>query len=189
MLNAKCRIPNSEFRILNFAFLLGPLLLCASCQTPGGPGTGEPVVRDDVVAIRQFYEMDPWVRDDEGRIVGIRSRVYFVAATRSDEEVPKGVFVPGTIRAQLFAVVLRPDGRYERQAVHEWTLDQQQARGYRVTRRSAMGESYGLVYRWPPSVDVSGKEVQVVLSYQRQDGEIISHRGSRFPVPVSSARF
>ena len=163
--------------------LLSVLGLLIGCETPGGPNVAAGAARDNVVMIRQFYAADPWIRDAEGRVSGVLVRVYFAAAAK-DDEVPKGILVPGTIKATLYALAPRPDGSYERRLAYEWTFDEQQAQGYRVRRVSRMGYSYGLILRWPPEVDVVGREIQIQFSYQREDGKVITQRGSRFRVPL-----
>ena len=35
-----------------------------------------------------------------------------------------------------------------------------------------------------PEVDVVGREIQIQFSYQREDGKVITQRGSRFRVPL-----
>lgn len=162
-------------------------LLSAGCQSLGG-ASGPAASRDDIVAIRQFYVTEPWVRDEEGRVVGIMARVYFVPATKSDNEVPKGVFVRGTIKAALFTLNVRADGTYERQLAHEWSFTPQQAEVFRVLKPSLMGYSYALVLRWPQELDVMGREVQVMISYEREDGKTIAARGTRFRIPLPLGR-
>ncbi len=164
-------------------FGLGLAMLAAGCQTGGWSGSGTPPVRDDIVAIRQFYATEPWIRDEEGRVSGLFVRVYFVAAV-GNEAVGKGVFVPGTIKAALYTLTVRPDGSYDRQPVYEWSFDEQQAAGFRLRTPSVMGYSYGLILRWPPEVNVMGREIQVVLSYEKQDGKVVTARGTRFRVPL-----
>lgn len=164
------------------AAFVGLLLLSALPLLTGCAGLGT-AANDNVVMIRQFYAADPWIRDEEGRVAGVLARVYFAAAAR-DDEVPKGIFVPGTIKAELYVLTLRPDGTNERVLVHEWTFDEQQAQGYRVRRTSRMGSSYGLILRWPPEVNVTGREIQMQFSYKTQAGKVITQRGSRFRVPL-----
>jgi hypothetical protein len=157
------------------------LAFAAGCEVPG-PDVG-PQLRDDIVAIQQYPPTDPWLRDDEGRITGLRTRIYLLPAAR-EEEVPKGVFVPGLIQASLYALTPRADGSYERQLVHEWSFDEREAAGYRISHPSVMGQSYGLLLRWPSNLDLAGREIQIMLSYQRKDGETIARRGTRFRVPL-----
>jgi hypothetical protein len=163
--------------------LLSALPLTTGCEALGSMGAPGSTARDNVVMIRQFYAADPWIRDEEGRVTGVLARVYFAAAAR-DDEVPKGIFVPGTIKAELYALTPRPDGVYERVLAHEWTFDEQQAQGYRVRRVSRMGCSYGLILRWPAEVNLVGREIQMQFSYQTQDAKVITQRGSRFRVPL-----
>jgi hypothetical protein len=165
-----------------WGLVLGALLLCAGCETPGGPQVG-PQARDDIVAIQQYPPTDPWLRDEEGRVNGMRTRVYFLPAA-GEQQVPKGIFVPGTIHAALYVLFPRPDGSYERQLAHEWDFNERGAEGFRIRRPSVMGQSYGLILRWPMELDLAGREIQITLSYQRSDGEAIARRGTRFRVPL-----
>jgi hypothetical protein len=167
--------------------LLSALPLLTGCESLGSVGAPAGTVRDNVVMIRQFYAADPWIRDEEGRVTGVLARVYFAAAAR-DDEVPKGIFVPGTIKAELYILTLRPDGSNERVLIHEWKFDEQQAQGYRVRRVSRMGCSYGLILRWPPEVNVMGREIQMQFSYQTQAAKVVTQRGSRFRVPLPAGR-
>jgi hypothetical protein len=159
------------------------LTLAAGCQAPGPAIPTGHELRDDIVAIQQYPPTDPWLRDEEGRIVGIRTRVYFLPSA-GQKETPKGVFVPGLIKAALYSMAPRSDGSYERTLVKEWSFDQREAEGLRINHRSVMGESYGLILRWPSAAVVAGREIQVVLSYQRMDGESVVRRGTRFRVPL-----
>jgi hypothetical protein len=141
------------------------------------------MLRDDIVAIRQFYSTEPWMRDAEGRYTGVFVRVYLLSA-----QTEKGAFVPGTVKAAMYALTPRSDGTYGRELVHEWSFNQQQAAGYRLRKPSVMGDSYGFWLRWPAELELMGREVQVMLSYQKKDGEVIARRGSRFRVPVPTGQ-
>lgn len=153
---------------------------CATTPDATRPPGG---LRDDIVAIRQFYAAEPWIRDDDGRVTGLAARVYFIAP-RTELGDFKGVFVRGPIHAEMHALRLRPDGTYERERVCEWTFNTYEAASFRVTQPSIMGYSYGLYLRWPPEMDVMGREIQVLFSFTRPDGQVVARRGSRFRVPL-----
>jgi hypothetical protein len=162
--------------------LVGLSLLTAGCEALG-PAAARPELRDDIVAIQQYPPTDPWLRDENGRAAGLQSRVYFLPVA-SGEQMAKGVFVSGTIKASLYAMLPRADGTYTRELAYEWSFDSRAAEGFRIRRPSVMGESYGLILRWPATLDLSGREVQLVYTYERKDGEVITRRGSRFRVPL-----
>ena len=163
-------------RVVWIAGLLVPVL-SAGCAAPG------PVLHDDVVTIYHFYRLEPWVKDEEGRIAGLEARVYFVPAGER-----KGAFVSGTIKATLCIRTPRPDGTYERTLVHEWTFDEAQAEGFRIVEPSRMGESYGFILRWPGEVNVAGRETEIRFSYVRKDGRVIIGRATPLMVPGFFAR-
>lgn len=152
------------------------LLTLAGCAEGNWSTTGH--LRDDVVAIHQFPPTRPWLEDEDGRVRGLCVRLYFISA-----ETQRGVFVPGSMEVELFALAPRPEGGYERTLMHTWTLDQREAAGYRVTKRAVMGESYGLVLWWPPELDLAGREIQLMYHYKRKDGQVISKRSSSLLVP------
>ncbi len=180
------------------AFLTIVLAGCAAPQPaakppppllPGPQAPKKPVAApkgatttDNIVEIAQFYASQPWIVDDEGRYVGLRVRAYFVSG-----ETGKGAFVPGTITASLFALTTRPDGTYSREKVYDWTFDAQQAYPFEIPKPSPMGYSYGLILRWPPELNLMGREIQVVLSYQRQNGQLVVARGIQHTVPYPGA--
>ncbi len=165
----------------------GPLaLLSAGCELFGRREPEPPAERDDIVAIRQYYSTQPWTWDPEGRVSGILARVYFLPTGDAKGNL-KGTFVPGTIRAQLHALSLRPDGTYARELLHEWVLPPDEARPFRTVKPSILGESYAFVLRWPSELKVAGREIQVTFSYQRQDGRVVSQPSTRFRVPLPGA--
>mgnify|MGYP000210642630 CR=1 FL=1 len=133
----------------------------------------------DVVAVYTYYDSDPWLRDVDGHVVGFKVRAY-IASGRTD----KGIFVPGDI--EVTASLLRPrrGGGFLREPVHEWRFSEAEARGFRVRKPSILGESYGLVLRWPPDLDLSGRRVEIQISYQRSDGVVIKGPPRALSVPL-----
>lgn len=133
----------------------------------------------DVVAVYTYYDSEPWLRDVDGLVVGFKVRAY-IASGRTD----KGIFVPGDI--EVTASLLRPrrGGGFLREPVHEWRFSEAEARGFRVRKPSILGESYGLVLRWPPDVDLSGRRVEIQVSYQRSDGVMIKGPPRALSVPL-----
>jgi hypothetical protein len=163
----------------------------SGCVTPPAGGNGAsrraaPDVTagtyDDIYDIVQFYETYPWVRDDEARITGITTRVYFPSSSQR-----AGVFVPGTIVATLHELRSKPDGTSERKQIYQWDFDARRAYDFRHRNPSTMGQSYLLFLRWPRELSLMGHRIQVTLSYTRKDGQVVSARGTEFRVPAPGA--
>jgi len=150
-----------------------PLLLTAGCASL------DPRVRDDIVEICQFPPPLMWLHDVEGRVTGIHIRLYLVSG-----QTDRGVFVPGTVNATLYALAVRPDGSYERKVAQTWAFDERQATDFRFTTPSPMGNSYGLFLKWPSGLALAGREVQLEISYRRRDGHVVRAQGGRFTVPL-----
>lgn len=157
----------------------------------GGQGTSAPrpppidpmqvPERDNIVRIFTIWGNVPWITDGDRFAIGVKARVYFV-----DSETERGAFVTGRIGAALYTVTPTPSGRSQRVLVHEWKLDRDQAAGYRIRRKAVTGYSYGLVLLWPEEVEVIGRQIEVVFTYERSDGTLIrsSRKRIRVPTPV-----
>lgn len=162
--------------------VLSALGVCAGCESTGWHEAGG-VLHDDVVAIHQYYMRPSWFRDEEGEVSGVRVRTYFLPAVAQGEEMAKGVFVPGTIEALLYQLAPRPDGTDEYHVVHQWSFDRQAAMGFRVRKRSLLGESYGFYLKWPPELNLRGRQIMIEFRYERRDGQVVRGRGARLLVP------
>jgi hypothetical protein len=172
----------SRTRLPGWVLFVGPLAWCAGCESPG-PDYRAPRLRDDIVEIHQYLMRPAWVKDEEGRINGLRVRTYFLPGTPAGKDIAKGVFVSGTFTCSLYALGPRPDGTHQRELVHTWSFDARGAAGFRMTRASIMGESYGLFLIWPDDVDPTGREIMLDVKYQRRDGRVVAYRGARMRVP------
>ena len=135
--------------------------------------------RDDITAIYQFYTV-PWLRNADGGIVGFKAAVYFHSG-----QTERGAFVHGSILVWLYEVVREPDGGLARKFLHEWELNEREAMAYRVRKRSGMGYYYGLFFSWPPELELSGKQIEIVFGYERTDGKVITGAPRRFRVPAT----
>lgn len=163
----------ATLRRASWAVLLPGLVLGAGCAAP------EPGLRDDIVTVYQFFRPDPWLKDEEGRVAGLKGMAYFVPAG-----LDKGVFVAGTIKASLYVRNPRPDGTYERVPVYEWSFDRKQAEGFRIAKPMVMGRAYGFVMRWERDLKLAGREVEIRFSYVRNDGRVITGRGTGLRVDL-----
>ncbi|GEM_PF-1419532 len=183
---------------LAVAVLVAGCLLVAGCQAPGDASLkpmwssdtprakrGKSQVdaarvptRDDIVKIVQFWPQTPWLFESD-RIVGFKATIYFVSG-----QTDKGAFVPGTIFIWIYEYDRAPRGRHKRRLAWMWELDEHQAEGFRVTRKSIAGYYYGFPLRWPAEVKLEGKMVEFQFGYQRGDGRIVLSSPKRFVVPV-----
>lgn len=163
---------------------LAAVWACLGCDTAGWSSGGQVGYRpadrqDEIVAVRSFYSLLPWVRDPDGAITGFRVRTYFVSG-RTD----KGEFVPGDIHVTLNTLERRPDGALERQRLHEWVFPEREAAGFRVLKRAVGGDSYGFVLQWPAGLEVMGRTVEITTYYHRSDGRFIYSPPRQFRVPL-----
>lgn len=158
----------------------GAALLCG-CEAFAPQGGTAPVVHadSDIVEVYSYLEGDPWVRDGDGRIVALKVRAYFVSTNTG-----KGRFVPGLIRAQMALSLARKSGGYERFRLYEWELNEFETQGFRLKKPSVLGDSYGLVLRWPDKLNIMGQNVEVTVGYKRGDGREIKAPTRQLAVPL-----
>jgi hypothetical protein len=160
------------------ATLAGLALLCG-CEGAGWMGPWPAATGEDIVAITPYYVPLMWLHDADRRVMGFRTRVYLVSARTG-----KGVFVKGPITVAMNRLRPRESGGFDREFLYEWDLDEQAAEGFRVTKTSKIGDSYGFVLRWPTEVNPMGRRIEMTFQYQRADGRVIRATPRQFIVPV-----
>ncbi|MBL8879226.1 MAG: hypothetical protein JNG88_08910 [Phycisphaerales bacterium] len=122
--------------------------------------------RDDIVGVNQYWGQDPWIRDPStSRVSGFSVATYFVSSATE-----KGAFVKGDIVVHLNWLRTYASGEIERTPLYEWELNESQSMGFRIRKKSVMGYFYGLVLKWPETIDVSGKHIEIQISYRRLAG-------------------
>lgn len=135
--------------------------------------------RDDIVSIRIIWGDLPWIFDADNRAIGVKALTYFVSA-----ETERGSFVDGTISAALYRVDITRGGRSQRTLLHEWRFDRREALGHRLRRKYVMGYAYGMMLVWPETLDLIGRPVEFVFTYERRDGHMIGSGRKRLRVPA-----
>jgi hypothetical protein len=158
----------------------GPLWGASSQGRNAPPAQIDPTKiksRDDIVRIHQFFPNYPWLVDAEGRIIGFQVSVYFISA-----ESQKGAFVPGQIMVWLYQIKRSAAGS-ARELVYGWEFNSADAAGYRIRKQAVTGYYYGFPLKWPAQVDLTGREIEIVFGYERQDGNLIQGSPKRFKVP------
>ena len=169
-----------------FALLACVLLTVVGC-TNGGDRQKPPreldvpevKTHDDITAIYSFYPEDPWLRDNDGNVVGVKVSVYFQSG-----ETQKGVFVPGKILVWLYSIERDQTGKFQRKFEHGWEMNEREAMNWRVRYKRRLGYQYGFPLRWPAELDFAGKQIEVQFGYERQSGRVVEGRPQRFRVPV-----
>lgn len=137
--------------------------------------------RDDIVRVHQFWSQDPWIKDPStGRVTGFSVATYFVSSATE-----KGAFVSGDIQVMVYWLRPLPNGDFERTLAYQWDMNELQASSFRVRKKAILGYYYGLVLKWPETLDLSGKQIEVQIAYRRGDGGVVrsSPRGFRIEPP------
>ncbi|MCA9242328.1 MAG: hypothetical protein KDA32_00125 [Phycisphaerales bacterium] len=137
--------------------------------------------RDDIIEIIQYWPRDPWGLRD-GRVRAFRVATYFVSG-----KTEKGAFVDGVIRAHLYRLYADDKGDPQRELAHEWELPASEAMGFAVRKAAIGGYYYGFILSWPDDLNLGGDWVQIVFSYQRNDGREIESPPKLLRVPMDNA--
>lgn len=139
-----------------------------------------PSVSTDIVQVATFYNQEPWLNFDPIPTDvpgGLRFTLY-LAPTGS----PKGVFGDGTIHVEMYRVERAADGKVETALVRRWSFTTDEARVYRARDKRRLGWGYGIRLDWG-DVDVLGREIMVIVSFERKDGRTVRGRPKNFQVP------
>lgn len=139
----------------------------------------------NIIRVNKIVNSSPWLSfDPDGtrKVDGIRITVYLEAADR-----PKGVFGDGTITVQMFRLEKDKTGVEIAKLAQEWVLPPEKAYQWRATTESMLGQGYSLRLRWDKDANVNGKQVAVLVKYERPDGRQIASTRQVLKVPTAPA--
>ncbi len=126
-----------------------------------------------------FNPNSSWIwTDDRSRVIGL-----FVNSLYLLGHDGKGVFGDGVIRPKLYVIEVTPEGQKKQTLFKEWSFDVEEALPFRVKKPAALGWGYGLLPLDWEDTDLSGRDIRVVVSFERRDGRMVNHRGINFRVP------
>jgi len=159
----------------------------AGCAAPGpgstwgGSARNEPL-EQKIVRVAAYYPThNPWIWNDA------RTHVRGIVISALYLEGPDilGVFGDGVIRPRLY--VYDPAGAVDTQMqlVKEWSFDVDQARPFRSTKRTLLGNGYRFHLIWADELDLSGQSIRMVVVFERRDGTLIYSGKKDFRVPNS----
>jgi len=137
----------------------------------------------NIIRVNKIINSAPWLSfDPDGtrKVDGIRITVYLEAADR-----PKGVFGDGTITVQMYRLDRDKSGQETAALAQEWVLPPEKAYQWRATEESMLGRGYSLRLKWDSSAKVNGKQIAVLVKYQRPDGRQIASTRQVLKVPAS----
>ena len=186
--NSRIRV----FRVSHLAAAAAGALLAAGCVQPGQGAAGpdgaviHPVARmptePNVVSAVAFYKpMSPWLWNaDRTRVSGIYVSALYLLGPKG-----LGVFGDGTIRPRMLVVEMGKDGKTRPRQVKEWVFSVEEAIPFRAKEEKPLGWGYGLLLPFG-DVDVSGREIQMVICFERSDGRLVTSSKQTFLVPPAN---
>lgn len=130
-----------------------------------------------IAVFRNPYSSWIWT-DDRSRIQGL-----FVNSLYLLGHDGKGVFGDGVIRTKLYVYETTPEGQKKQTLFKEWSFDVEEALPFRAKKPTALGWGYGLLPLGWEEADLSGRDIRLVVSFERRDGRTVNHRGIDFRVP------
>ena len=170
-------------------FLMAGVLLAGGCQ-PLEPGpsvaAGEkpahavarmPTEPNIVNVVAIYNTMAPWLWDaDKTKIRGIYIAGMFLFGPERH-----AVFGDGIIRPRLYVVERGPDGKKQPRLVKEWSFNVEEAMPFRGKKKLTLGWGYGLPLPFG-DLDLMGREIQMVVCFERSDGRMVSSSKQAFLV-------
>ena len=177
---------------LMLAVAAGVALFTAGCVNPE-PATTRPgstidhaVARmptePNVTAVAAFYRSaSPWGwNSDRTRVAGINVSALYLLGPKG-----LGVFGDGAIRPRMFVVETGKDGKKHSRLVKEWSFSVEDAVPFRTKEKKTLGWGYGIPLGFG-DLDVSGREIQMVICFERNDGRLVPSSKQTFLVPKAS---
>lgn len=168
-------------------------LLAAGCVQPGQGPAARPddamthaaariPTEPNVVSAVAFYKsMSPWLWNaDQTKVSGIYVSALYLLGPKS-----LGVFGDGTIRPRMFVVEPGKDGRKHTRQIKEWSFNVEEAIPFRAKEKRTLGWGYGIPLGFGDDLDVSGREIQMVICFERNDGRLVTSSKQTFLVPQS----
>lgn len=169
-------------------------MLLAGCQDPAGsdgrtPGqnllqprtgkAGPPDVVGTVVGVIAYYDsFNPWLwNESKTRPIGVDVKALYLEGPSV-----KGVFGDGVIRPRMYVNEPAAGGESEWKLAKEWSFDVDQAREWRSRKETAQGWGYRIPLPWE-DLDLSGREIRMIILFQRSDGKTVSSAKKDFRVP------
>lgn len=134
-----------------------------------------------VTRVVAYYDpFNPWMWDESrSQVKGIVvNRLYLAGGTDG-----LGVFGDGTIRPRVFILDNDRTNPKPPRLLKEWSFNVEQALPFRRTTRSVQGQSYSLPLAFDPGTDLAGKEVRIIVTFERSDGMVVQSGKKDFRVP------
>jgi hypothetical protein len=169
-----------------FALLLVvlPTLLLGGCapeawdQAGQDSEAGRLAPPEDIFKAVCMYHPPYWKNyrpDRADRIEGFKCNLYLLS-----RETGRGVHTTGVLQTRMFLRQKMPDGSNARAEVCSWTQPLEDTP--RTTRRYELGWAYQPHYYWG-DLDLSGKEIEIVMWYESPTGRKIYAQSRRDKVP------
>jgi hypothetical protein len=170
--------------------LLGLLTGCVGPQPtsqPAGLATASPemqkimkMVDPEVLGVAALYDsFDPWLwTEDRGRARGVVIRALYLEGRKY-----KGVFGDGVIRPKLYVQMRDERGAARWQVAKEWSFTLAEALPFRSKRETMLGYGYRFHLPWGDDLDLTGREIRMVVEFERKDGRVVASDKKDFRVP------
>ena len=184
-------LPRGGWRAGTAMLLMGACACAAlglvGCAAPGpdspwGGATRAEPLEQNIVRIAAYYPShNPWIWDDA------RTRVRGIVISALYLEGPDvlGVFGDGVIRPRLYLYDPAGAANTQTHLVKEWSFDVEEARPFRSTKRTLLGNGYRFHLIWGDELDLSGQSIRMVVVFDRRDGTLIYSGKKDFRVPNS----
>lgn len=142
------------------------------------------MIDPDVVGVAAFYNsFDPWMWDEgHERPCGIIVPGLYLMGTNS-----KSVFGDGIIRPRLYVQETNQKGESKWTLAKEWDLDVDKAMPFRSRRQTLVGWGYRLHLPWDELSQLSGRQIRMVIEFERKDGTRLASSKKDFRVPAPNS--
>jgi len=137
----------------------------------------------NVVSIASFYDpYNPWRwSEDHSRIQGIVIKALYLVGPNS-----LGVFGDGVIRPRMYLLDTSKSNPQPPKLLKEWSFNPEEAMPLRAKKRTAMGWGYRFDLLWGDEFNLVGKEIRMIVTFERADGTVCHSNKKDYRVPTSA---
>jgi hypothetical protein len=165
---------------------LAILLVVSGCKGRGGKSKARrdsQALETNIISVHAYTDaMNCWIwNEDRSEVRGIIVKAMYL------EGPDGGVFGDGIIRPKLFAAHYDDQGKRQWRQVEEWSFDVEQAKLWRTKEKFLPGWGYRLHLPWSEDLKLSGREVRLVVEFERKDGIVVRSAKTDRKVPVTGS--
>ena len=176
----------THYHVLWTVSALLTLLDVAGCKTNAGrkptPAQVAEMIEPNIISVHAYMSaVDCWIWNaDRTAPQGVVIKAMYLQGGSSG----KGVFGDGIIRPKLYVMERDREGKRQWHLVKEWPFSVKKAMPFRTKQEYLPGWGYRLHLPWGDEIDLCGREIRLIVEFERKDGIVVRSGKTDRKVPL-----